>query len=203
MDILILLAHPKQGSFNHAIAETTAASLKTLGHTVNLRDLCAEGFDPIYPPEELERGYALPDDIREHVDLVLNADGIIVVHPNWWGQPPAILKGWLDRVLRAGETYRFGTNEKGEGVIIPLLKLKAAAVFTTSNTPREIELSHYGDPLEGFWRKVVWGFFGIPRVERRNFEPVIVSTAEQRENWLKEVANLICELFPIDQEQNT
>jgi NAD(P)H dehydrogenase (quinone) len=190
MRILVLLAHPQPGSFNHAIADTVRATLVGAGHDVDLRDLCAEGFDPLYTPEELQRDNVAPPQVREHVEALLAADAVVVIHPNWWGQAPAVLKGWLDRVLRPGETYRFGTNDKGEGVIIPLLKAKAALVFTTSNTPREAELELYGDPLDNFWKRVVWGFFSIPRIERRNFEPVIVSTPEQRAEWLAEVARL-------------
>ena len=190
MHILIILAHPKPGSFNHAIADTARRTLEAAGHQVSLRDLHAEGFAPLLTPEELVRGHVPTPEVREHADFVLAADAIIVVHPNWWGQAPAILKGWLDRVLRAGEAYRFGTNDKGEGIIIGLLKARAALVFTTSNTPREAELALYGDPLDNFWKRCVWGFCGVPRVERRNFESVIVSTPEQREAWLADVVTL-------------
>ncbi|PLK48209.1 NAD(P)H-dependent oxidoreductase [Uliginosibacterium sp. TH139] len=190
MNILIVLAHPKPGSFNHAIADTVRNTLEAAGHQVTLRDLHGEGFDPLFTPDELARGHVPTPEVREHADLVLNADAIVVVHPNWWAQAPAILKGWLDRVLRAGEAYRFGTNEQGEGVIIGLLKAKAALVFTTSNTPREAELRLYGDPLDNFWKACVWGFCGVPKVERRNFESVIASTPEQRAEWLQEVARL-------------
>ena len=190
MNILIILAHPRPGSFNHAIADTVRQTLETAGHRVSLRDLHAEGFDPLFTADELVRGHVPTPEVREHADLVLNADAIVVVHPNWWAQAPAILKGWLDRVLRAGEAYRFGTNEKGEGVIIGQLKARAALVFTTSNTPREAELRLYGDPLDNFWKTCVWGFCGVPKVERRNFESVIASTPEQRAEWLQEVARL-------------
>ncbi len=190
MHILIVLAHPKPGSFNHAIADTARQTLEAAGHRVTLRDLHAEGFDPLLTPEELVRGHVPTAEVREHADLVLNADAIIVVHPNWWAQAPAILKGWLDRVLRAGEAYRFGTNDKGEGVIIGQLKARAALVFTTSNTPKAAELALYGDPLDNFWKACVWGFCGVPKVERRNFESVIVSTPEQRAGWLEDVVAL-------------
>jgi NAD(P)H dehydrogenase (quinone) len=191
MNILIILAHPKPGSFNHAIADTVRGTLDAQGHHFTLRDLCAEGFDPLFTPEELVRGHVPSPKVREHADLVLNADAIVVIHPNWWGQAPAILKGWLDRVLRAGEAYRFGSNDKGEGVIIGQLKAQVALVFTTSNTPKAAELALYGDPLDNFWKRCVWGFCGVPKVERRNFESVIASTPEQRAEWLKEVSALV------------
>ena len=195
MNILIVLAHPRPGSFNHAIADKVRQTLTESGHRVTLRDLCAEGFDPEFTAAELERGNVAPPQVREHADLVLAADGIVVIHPNWWAMPPATLKGWLDRVLRPGEAYRFGTNDKGEGVIIGQLKARAALVFTTSNTPREAELTLYGDPLDNLWKTCIWGFCGIPRVERRNFEPVIASTPEIRAGWLDDVASLTRTVF--------
>ena len=80
------------------------------------------------------------------------AQGIVIVHPNWWGQPPAILKGWVDRVLRPEVAYRFLEGDAGEGVPVGLLKAKAAIVFNTSNTPRRAELASLrrpaGNPLE-------------------------------------------------------
>lgn len=194
MNILIILAHPRPGSFNHALADTARATLARQGHSVTLRDLYAEGFDPLFTPEELQRGNTAPPLVREHADAVLNADGIVVIHPNWWGQAPAILKGWLDRVLRAGEAYRFGSNEKGEGIIIGQLKARFALVLSTSNTPKEAELALYGDPLDNFWKRCVWGFCGVPRVERYNFEPVIASTPEQRSRWLAEAAERLTKL---------
>lgn len=190
MQTLIVLAHPRPGSFNHAIANTVRDTLLSLGHSVRLLDLYAEHFDPLLTPDELQRGHVPPAQVREHADLLLAADFIVVVHPNWWAQAPAILKGWLDRVLRAGEAYRFGTNEQGEGVVIGQLKARAALVFTTSNTPREAELALYGDPLDNFWKRCVWGFCGIEHTVRRNFESLITSTPEQRSTWLLEAAVL-------------
>lgn len=196
MNILIVLAHPRLGSFNHGIAQRIASELAAVGHTVTLRDLCAERFDPNFTENELLRGNVAPPLIREHADAVLAADGIVVVHPNWWGQPPAVLKGWLDRVLRPGEAYRFGTNDRGEGVVIGQLKARAASVVTTSNTSREAELERYGDPLDNLWKRCVWDFCGIDKVERINFEPVIGSADERRAAWLADCSQRALALFP-------
>jgi len=54
--------------------------------------------------------------IRRHCDEIAAAAGIVVVHPNWWGQPPAILKGWVDRVLRPDGAYLFVDRDGGTGV---------------------------------------------------------------------------------------
>lgn len=194
MRVLVVLAHPQPGSFNHAIATTVGATLEMSGHVVDSCDLYAEGFDPLFTPSELKRDCEIPPRLAAEIERLKNADAVVVIHPNWWGQAPAILKGWLDRVLRVGDAYRFGTNDKGEGVMISMLKANKALVFTTSNTPREAELAVYGDPLDNFWKRCVWGGLGIP-TERRNFESVILSTPEQRANWLSEAAHLTREVI--------
>lgn len=186
MHAIVILAHPKPGSFNHALAELARRELTTLGYRVRLLDLYAQGFNPLLGAAELERAHTPSAEVREHADLVLAADAIVVVHPNWWSQAPAILKGWLDRVLRAGEAYRFGTDANGQGIIVGLLKARAALVFTTANTPQAVDDARYGDPLENFWKRCVWGFCGIPEIERRNFTPLITSTPETRAAWLDE-----------------
>ncbi len=194
MRALIVLAHPRPGSFNHAIATTAAAALAAEGHAVDICDLYAEGFDPLFTPDELNRDCTLPPRIAAEIVRLKAAEAVIVVHPNWWGQAPAILKGWLDRVLRVGEAYRFGTNDKGEGVMVSLLNTRKALIFTTSNTPEAAERALYGDPLDNYWKRCVWGALGIP-AERRNFEPVILSTPEQRAAWLAEAAALTREIL--------
>ena len=191
MKTLILLAHPKPGSFNHAIAEVVHRSLEDLGHEPILHDLYAERFDPVLPPEELTiANEELPEPLRKYQAEIQGAKGLVFVHPNWWSNPPAILAGWIDRVFRAGFAYRF--TEKGA---VPLLGDKIVQVFSTSNTPREIELNVYHNPLDNYWKTIVFGPCGCESVERRNFEPVILSTLDERHAWLREVGETIHRRF--------
>lgn len=191
MKASIILAHPNPGSFNHAIANAARERLLGQEWEVSYHDLYAEGFDPLLPEAELKRDAVLPPEIRKHCDEIVAADGIVVVHPNWWGQPPAILKGWQDRVLRMGTAYRFQVNEKGEGVPVGLLNAKWACVFTTSNTPNDKELALYGDPLQNLWTRCVLEFCGAQQVVRKNYEVIITSTPEQRQAWLSETSSLV------------
>lgn len=192
MKVLVILGHPDPGkSFNRAIAETACRTLREMGHEPVLRDLYAEKFDPVMPMgEEKLRIEELPESIRREIDSVREAGGFVIVHPNWWGTPPAILKGWLDRVFRAGFAYSFSEN----GVTSNFTD-KAAQVFTTSNTPRDVELEVYHDPLENFWKTIVFGLVGSRSFGRRNFEPIIMSTPEERAAWLAEVETLVRERF--------
>jgi putative NADPH-quinone reductase len=191
MNVSIILAHPNLGSFNHAIAATAADTLRHHGHAVVLRDLCAEQFDPLMPAAEFARDARLDAVVARHCEEVVNADGIIVVHPNWWAMPPAILKGWLDRVLRPEVAYRFVAGNP-----VGLLKAKAAVVFNTSNTPAELERALYDDPLETLWKKCIFSLCGVPQIHRRLFSVVITSTSEQRAAWLDEVRATVTRFFP-------
>ena len=196
MNISLILAHPEPGSFNHAIAQAAIEVLNTCGHQVWVHDLYAEGFDPVLPAGEAARASVLPEAIAAHCREIAAADGIVIIHPNWWGQPPAVLKGWVDRVIRAGVAYAFVEGDSGEGVPVGLLRAKAAVVFNTSNTSAAREREIFGDPLETLWRNCIFGLCGVDRVVRRMFGIVVTSTTLQREQWLKEVQVVIKDTFP-------
>ena len=115
MNILIILGHPDPKSFNHALAAGVYDALQSDGHRVILHDLYEESFDPLLPAKEIPEGAILPPDIQKHCEELRAADGIVIIHPNWWGQPPAMLKGWIDRVIRPGVAYRFKEGDGGEG----------------------------------------------------------------------------------------
>ena len=133
----VILAHPDPKSFNHAIAQTVVGQLEGNGHDAFLHDLYAENFQPLLTDKELLKDALLPTAIRRHCEEIGQAEGIVIIHPNWWGQPPAILKGWIDRVIRPGMAYEFLDGDSGEGIPKGLLKAKAAVVLNTSNTNRK------------------------------------------------------------------
>jgi putative NADPH-quinone reductase len=197
MTLSILLASPNPGSFNHALADAIAQTATAAGHTVILHDLYAERFDPVLPAGEIPRDAALPPEIEQHCREIEQADGIAIVHPNWWSAPPAILRGWVDRCLRPGRAYNFVPDGQGGAKPIGLLKARSALVINTANTPQEKEEAFLGDPLQTHWLKVVFGLCGVPNVLRRNFAPVIVSSAETRAAWLQETRHLTLQAFPL------
>ncbi|AMK11855.1 NAD(P)H-dependent oxidoreductase [Pseudodesulfovibrio indicus] len=198
MHILVILAHPDPKSFNHAIAARAMETLATNGHRAILRDLCAEGFDPLLPAGEIPRGATLPADIERHCAETAGADGLIIVHPNWWGMPPAVLTGWVDRIMRPGTAYEFVEGDDGEGVPQGLLKAQKAIVFNTSNTEANREETVFGDPLERIWKDCVFGLCGVPDVTRRMFRIICTSTPEERKAWLDETARIVSETFPAE-----
>lgn len=196
MKVLVIVAHPNKASFNHAIALTCSKTLSDNGHEVMVHDLYDEKFDAILPFDEFTKDAVLPLEVQRHCDEVARVDGIVIVHPNWWGQPPAILKGWVDRVIRPGVAYEFLEGDSGEGVPRGLLKAQSAIVFNTSNTGTSREQTVFGDPLQLIWENCVFGLCGVPNFHRRMFTIVVTSTEAQRRAWLAEVAAIINRFFP-------
>jgi putative NADPH-quinone reductase len=197
MNISVILAHPDEKSFNHAIARTAVARLQTNGHSVIFHDLHAERFDPIILSEEIPREGVLTEEIAKHCDEVSSADGVVIVHPNWWGQPPAILKGWVDRVIRPGVAYAFLEGDKGEGVPVGLLEAHTAVVFNTGNTPLQREREIFGDPLQLIWKNCIFDLCGVETFHRELFTVVVTSTYEERQTWLKRVEDVMDQYFPL------
>ncbi|MBN2351765.1 MAG: NAD(P)H-dependent oxidoreductase [Spirochaetales bacterium] len=196
MTISLILAHPDPASFNHAVAGAAREELEGRGHEVAFHDLYAEHFDPVLPASEIAEGAALPAAIERHCRELAAAEGIIVVHPNWWGQPPALLKGWIDRVIRPGVAYRFLEGDGGEGVPEGLLRARAAIVFNTSNTKPSRERKVFGDPLETLWKNCVFGLCGVKKFHRRTFGMVVTSTVAERRKWLAEAREAVGRHFP-------
>ena len=120
----VILAHPETKSFNGRLAELSRATLEAAGYKVTLSDLCAMGFDPCEGPQhygdraDRERFHAqteqrynaehhsTPADVVEEQERLLGCDVLVVHFPLWWFGPPAILKGWMDRVFVYGAVYR-------------------------------------------------------------------------------------------------
>jgi NAD(P)H dehydrogenase (quinone) len=118
-----VLAHPEPQSFNAHLVRSGSAALEAEGWTVSVSDLYAMGFDPCERPEhfgdragaarfdaQAEQRHAadtgtLPQVVMDELALMDRADLLVLQYPMWWHLPPAMLKGWLDRVLAYGEVY--------------------------------------------------------------------------------------------------
>lgn len=196
MKVSLVLAHPRAGSFNHAIAEKARETLLALNHSVDWQDLYADSFDPLITAREMMEKESANPLVRRYQEQVIVADGIIIVHPNWWGQPPAILKGWIDRVLQYDVAFRFEPAEGDGGLPTGLLQGKKAVVFNTSNTPDDREREAFGDPLDTIWHNCIFGFCGIEQVKRRMFSVICDADPQRLRGWLDEVGGIVKSQFP-------
>ena len=188
MKHLIIYAHPNPKSFNHAILETLQEVYKAKGHSLTVRDLYAEGFNPVLAPSDFEamgKG-SLPQDILREQRYVKDADFITFVYPIWWAGFPAVLKGYFDRVFLKGFAYDF--DAKG---IVGLLKGKKAAIINTTGTPEPVyNGSGMLKSLNQTSEQGIFGFCGVEVVAHRYFGAVPSVTPEQRKDMLAQIRAL-------------
>jgi putative NADPH-quinone reductase len=195
MKATVILAHPYEKSFNHAIYKAVIGTLKENRIEIFCHDLYEEGFNPVLTRSELGKDKSNDKNVNKYAEELIDSDLLIFIHPNWWGQPPAILKGYIDRVIRPPYAYDFPAGDSGGGIPSKVLKAKLGIVFNTSNTEEKRENNYFGDPLENTWEKCVFGFLGIKKTHRRMFRIIADSTTEERSRWLDMVKTDIVELI--------
>ncbi|MFE2161656.1 NAD(P)H-dependent oxidoreductase [Streptomyces lydicus] len=187
MRIGVYLAHPCPGSFNHAVFNAVVEELRDRGCHVLAHDLYAEEFAPVLTADETEtvRSATPARDVQVelHRSEVATLDAMVLVHPNWWGMPPAVLTGWVQRVLAPGVAYKLGT---ADGEPAGLLKAGRALVLNTSDTPADREESEFGDPLQRIWAACVLPYVGVADVRRIVFRTVTDSADALRASWLRQ-----------------
>lgn len=133
MRALVIYCHPKETSFTAAVRDSVLERLAEAGAEVRLRDLYSEGFQPVLTREEWT-GYLDSENNRtpvaSHVIDLEWCDTLIFIYPTWWYGLPAMLKGWLDRVLLPDVAF-FMPKADGENIRPGLTHISRLGVFTT------------------------------------------------------------------------
>ncbi|MDD5362541.1 MAG: NAD(P)H-dependent oxidoreductase [Ignavibacteria bacterium] len=181
MNVLIIYAHPDNGSFNHAILERIKNGLVSVRCNYEIIDLYKDNFNPVLVfNSKIKRSDAVNDDVILHYqNLVKKADHLIFIYPVWWYGLPAILKGFFDRVFVSGFAY---TNKGG----LPqgLLKGKSAWAVYTIDSPSWF-VRFFRNSMEWFVIKnAILKYCGIRDVKRLMFAGVKRSKLKERERWL-------------------
>ncbi|WP_027668344.1 MULTISPECIES: NAD(P)H-dependent oxidoreductase [Rhizobium] len=119
MHALIVVAHPDPRSLTHGVAAHLAegVALADAGHSLEIADLAAEGFDPRFSAADLGlhlRDEAVPADVAAEQARIDRADALVLVYPVYWWSMPGLLKGWIDRVFTNGWAY---DDRSGTGVV--------------------------------------------------------------------------------------
>lgn len=113
MHILVVIAHPAGPSLTRSVASSILNAGAALEHTVELVDLVAEGFNPVFGPADhaaFTTAGPTPPDVRREQQRIDRADHLVLVHPVYWWSMPAVLKGWIDRVFVSGWAFEEGAD---------------------------------------------------------------------------------------------
>lgn len=150
MKVFVVYSHPTHDSLMGAALERTLRGLEAGGHDVRLSDLYADGFAP-----ELslaERAQIMVDhreqpevraDLSGYINNLRWCETLVFVYPTWWGSQPAMLKGWLDRVLVPGVAYEVAP---GANRISPLLHNVRSLIAITSHGSTKWVNALQGEP---------------------------------------------------------
>ncbi|MEN6292135.1 MAG: NAD(P)H-dependent oxidoreductase [Methanobacterium sp.] len=167
MNVLIIFAHPELNSLNGVMKDLAAKTLRDNGHEVKISDLYGmrfkavldendfsqrqntEQFNPMMEQVNAVGTGSLSQDIKDEVEKIKWADMIIFQFPVWWSSPPAILKGWFDRVFLPGVVHNIA---EGKMYDTGLLKGKKAMLSFTTGAARDVYSSEgpHGDLDEIF-----------------------------------------------------
>ena len=187
-NIFIVYGHYDQNSFNAAIKNTFTEAAKKKGHTVDCVDLYKEKFNPVYAGEK-------PDEVvLDHQKRIDKSDVIVLVAPIWNYRMPAIVEGWIDRVLSPPWAFTFKKLFGNYGYPKGNLKGKKVIIFCTYGSPRFAVTTFFLNMPIRRLKRGVFFICGITDVlYKRYFEVPFVSN-EKRKKYLKDVESTVTSL---------
>ncbi|AZO71746.1 MAG: NAD(P)H-dependent oxidoreductase [Mesorhizobium sp.] len=187
--ILIVIGHPDPSPERlcRALAASYAEGAERAGHAVRKIDLALLEFPMLRTMQEFEHG-AIPDNLKEAAEAVVWAEYIVFVFPLWLGTIPAMLKAFLEQVMRPGTAFAY--PQKGEGFAKSLLRGRSAHLVVTMGMPAPVyRLWFLGHGLAGMRRSIL-NFVGIKPVRETLFGMVANASDAKRIGWLKQIRRL-------------
>jgi len=185
MKTVIVTSHPYEGSFCHALMMSVKKGAEAHGHTVDVIDLEADHFDPVMHSSDLIgflKHKSQDEQAQNYIARLKDANHLVLVFPIWWELMPAMMKGFIDKVIFPGETFDYTKN--GYGMISKLTQLQSTTIVTTMNTPRTLYRWVYGNAIQ---RALIRGTFkkmGLNNVKWLSCNMVKGSSDSKRAKWL-------------------
>jgi NAD(P)H dehydrogenase (quinone) len=174
----VILCHPDPHSFNHGVADAYYNAVREAGQAVVLRDLYAIGFDPVLKAEERPTlpSHVLSSDVAVELEAIAESDVFVLIYPIWFGSPPAMMKGYIERVLGAGvlpDAIEKRTRND-------LLGNKRLLSFTTSATS-DIWLNEQGQEqgLRSVFDNYLVHAFGMHSQEHKRFDHITTDLSKR------------------------
>lgn len=170
MKHVIILAHPEATSFTASLAEAYAEAVARFGDEVVIRDLYRLGFNPCLSGEERSAPKTSPaEDVALERKLIGDADVFVLVYPIWFGTPPAMLKGYIERVFNRG----FAFTSLSAGPSGPLLKGKALISLTASgSTKKALYDKGVWYALKTIFDDYIGATCGLTVIDHLHFSPI-------------------------------
>jgi NAD(P)H dehydrogenase (quinone) len=188
MKHLVIYAHPNDGSLNNYFKQTVVESLKKANHEVVVRDLYKLNFDPILSLEDMNGQWAgnVAAEVLLEQEYISWADHVIFIYPIWWTGMPAIMKGYIDRVMSYGFAYRYD-----QGVQKGLLTGKQAIIINThGKSNAEYESNGMDKALILTSDKGIYSYCGLEIKQHFFFDSADRATPENIAEWTEQIISV-------------
>ena len=200
MKTLIIYNHPYDGSFCNAIMKAVQKGLRKGGHKCKLINLDKDNFDPVMRSKDLKAFAHMsmdPESSFKELDPIVLlyknklewAEQIVMIFPIWWMSLPAMMKGFIDKVIFPGVAYDMDNGRLRSR----LHNLRQVTVISTMNTPAKVYKEVFGNSLEGSLIKGTFNQIGIHDARWISFNMVKQVEDETRKLWLKELEEMFNE----------
>lgn len=189
MKVTIVFAHPWTGSLSQAILDITLNNLRGAGHEVTMIDLYRDGFNPVMSEKDLSlysQGKSA-DPMVDKYNAILDAtEKIIFIFPVWWYDMPAIMRGFLDKVMLPGSAY----TPKPDG-LHPVRNIRETVILTTASASIEALTGKFGDPVGGTIIAATFRAIGFNNAKWHNLGGVNTKSRDEIAQYLETIPELI------------
>ena len=181
--IMIVVGHPQKNTFCEALGNAYRTGAESVGHEVKLFHLADMRFDPILH-EGYRREQALEPDLRDAYECLAASDHLVLVFPLWCGDMPALLKGFIERILQPDLLARAATENAMNWSIF---KNKSARIVMTMGMPVSIYRFWYGGHALKLLTRNILNFIGIKPVRHTLFGMVGTTKPQARDRWIEQI----------------
>jgi putative NADPH-quinone reductase len=184
--VLLINGHPDKESYNFALAEAYKKGVSKSDAELREIQICELDFDT-----NLQYGYRkrteLEPDLVKAQELILWADHLVWVYPVWWGSVPAIMQGFLDRVLLPGFAFK---KQEDSPLWDRFLTGKTARLICSMDQPPWYYWLLYGSPSHKAMKKLTLQYCEVKKVKITSIGPIMYSASKFRETWIKKIESL-------------
>lgn len=183
MNVLVIYTHPHKKSLNGAFLEKTLKGLDSNQSVKNveLLDLYEERFDPllIFNDEIKRRDMYKDPSMEKYRAQITKADAVIFIYPIWWGRPPAMLLGYIDKLFASGFAFK---QEPGKIMPEGLLKGKKTICISTMKGPTAYPRFFLSNAHKVLMKKALFSYVGINNVKFFEFGSMEKKEGNQLKN---------------------
>jgi NAD(P)H dehydrogenase (quinone) len=191
----VIVVHPRGRSFTRLMAQTYIEAVEALGHEVLVRDLYSMEFDPRLQADEMPgpEGATPQTEILIERTMLRDVDVFALFYPIWFGSPPAMLKGYIERVFGVG----FGYGRIKGGGMEPMLTGRKLISFTSTGSENTwLVNSGSWEAVRKIFNERLTAACGLESLEHVNFGGVdFDTTPAQVEEAVAEVRSVVAEVF--------